>query len=155
MFVAHLVPNAADRAIAARNLPTRADLQRLQSAMLPLATELPQPEHIFHPGWYERRLLVPAGMLIVGKIHRHDHILGVISGHALVISAFGRLEVRGGFLGKSNAGVKRAVLAFEDTLFVTLHSNPKDERDVAVIEAQHIEPEELRPLDFNPSGVLQ
>ena len=141
MLAEVLSPNAA---IAAQVLPTRADPQRLQSAMLPLATEMPEPQHIFHPGWYERRLLVPAGMLIVGKIHRHDHILGVISGHALVVSAFGRDEVRAGYLGVSQAGVKRAVLAFEDTLFVTIHANPTDERDLAVIEAQHIEPELLQ-----------
>lgn len=142
-------------AIAAlKGLPTRADLQRLQSAMLPMATALPEPQHIFHPGWYERRLMVPAGMLIIGKIHHHDHILGVISGHALVISAFGRDEVRGGYLGVSQAGVKRAVLAFEDTLFVTLHSNPDDERDLAVIEAQHIEPE-LIELAHSVIGVLR
>lgn len=135
-------------------LPTRAALQRLQSAMLPLATPMPEPQHIFHPGWYERRLLVPAGMLIVGKIHRHDHILGVISGHAMVISEFSRDEVRGGYLGVSPAGVKRAVLAIDDTLFVTIHANPTDERDLAVIESQHIEPEVLE-IQHSACGVLQ
>jgi hypothetical protein len=145
-------PNAAIAAL--RHLPTRADLQRLQSTMLPIASEMPTPQHIFHPGWYERRLLVPTGMLIVGKIHRHDHILGVISGHALVISEFGRDEVRGGYLGLSQAGVKRAVLAFEDTFFVTIHANPDDERDLAVIEAQHIEPELLQ-FDNAAREVLQ
>lgn len=153
-MLAELISSNAATAAARTPLPTRAALQRLQSAMLPLATEMPEPQHIFHPGWYERRLTVPAGMLIVGKIHRHAHILGVISGHALVISEFGRDEVRGGYLGLSPAGVKRAVLAIEDTLFVTIHANPTDERDLAVIEFQHIEPEILQ-IQPSVCGVLQ
>lgn len=126
-----------------RQLPTRAMIQRLQSEMIPLRTDLPQPEHIFHDGWYERRLLVPAGMLIVGKIHRHDHPVGVIHGHALIVSEFGRHEVFTGFLDASPAGVKRIVVAIEDTLFFTLHKNPDNTRDLARIEADHIEPEAL------------
>lgn len=134
-------------------LPSRDAICRLQEAMAPMACALPEPVHIFHPGWYERRLTVPAGMCIVGKIHRHDHILGVISGRAVVVSEFGRDEVRGGFLDVSKAGVKRVVLAIEDTLFVTIHANPTNERDLAVIEAQHIEPEYL--LTHQAHEVLQ
>ncbi len=153
-MLAELISSNAATAAARTPLPTRAALQRLQSAMLPLATAMPEPQHIFHPGWYERRLMVPAGMLIVGKIHRHDHILGVISGHAIVISEFSRDEVRGGYLGYSSAGVKRAALAIEDTLFVTLHENPTDERDLDVLEAQHIEPEMLQGI-IPACGALQ
>lgn len=137
----------------AQPLPTRAMIQRLQSEMIPLRTEMPQPEHIFHDGWYERRLLVPAGMLIVGKTHRHAHPVGVIHGRALIVSEFGRHEVAQGYLDVSAAGVKRIVLAIEDTLFFTLHANPTNTRDLAQIEADHIEPEAVA---FNsPSGVLQ
>ena len=127
----------------ARHLPTRAMIRRLQSEMGPISTPLPEPEHIFHDGWYERRLLVPAGMLIVGKTHRHCHPVGVISGHALVVSEFGWNEVFPGFVDASAAGVKRIVLAIEDTLFFTLHKNPSNTRDLVRIEAEHIEPEAL------------
>ncbi len=128
---------------AQQRLPTRAMIQRLQSEMVPLSSELPEPEHIFHPGWYERRLLVPAGMLIVGKIHRHAHPVGVIFGRAIIVSEFGRQEVGPGFLDVSSAGVKRVVLALEDTLFFTIHANPTDTQDLAQIEADHIEPEAI------------
>lgn len=122
-------------------MPSLQQIQRLQSSMAPLAAEMPRPEHRFHDGWYERRLLVPAGMLIVGKIHRHDHPVGVIFGHALIMSAYGSAEVRAGYFSVSPAGVKRIVLAFEDTLFVTLHRNESNTEDLERIEAEHIEPE--------------
>lgn len=136
-------------------LPTRAMISRLQSEMAAIAAPLPEPEHIFHDGYYERRLLVPAGMLIVGKIHRHDHLVGVIRGRALVISEFGRDEVRAGWLAQSPAGVKRVVLAIEDTLFVTLHQNPSNTRDLAQIEAEHIEPEALPQAPGHELEALQ
>lgn len=142
------VVQAADAPLAlAPRLPTRDDIVRLQSAMAPIQSPQPEPEHIFHDGWYERRLLVPAGMLIVGKTHRHLHMVGVIRGHALLISQQARDEVRGGFVGASMPGVKRIVLAFEDTLFVTLHRNPTNTRDLAQIEDEHIAPEVLFVAD--------
>lgn len=140
---------AADAQVARAPLalPTRDDIVRLQSAMVPIQAELPEPEHIFHDGWYERRLLIPAGMLVVGKTHRHVHPVGVISGRALLISQFGREVVAAGYSSASLPGVKRIVLAIEDTLFVTLHRNPTNTRDLAQIEADHIEPEALLAAD--------
>lgn len=135
--------------------PSFEQILKLQRAMLPICSPLPEPEHIFHPGWYERRLLVPAGMLIVGKIHRHRHVVGVIHGHALLLSQYGRNEVRGGFLDVSEPGVKRIVLAFEDTLFVTLHRNEAETRDLALIEAEHIQAESLPLAQGKPMEELQ
>lgn len=136
---------AADRQVvrAPHVLPTHDDIVRLQSAMVPIRSELPEPEHIFHDGWYERRLLVPAGMLIVGKIQRHAHFFGVIRGRALLISQFGRSEVRTGFWKTSQPGIKHIAKAFEDTLFVTVHRNESNTRDLTRIEAEHIIPEML------------
>jgi hypothetical protein len=136
--------------------PTRAQIERLQSAMAPIHCAQPEPEHIFHPGWYERRLLIPAGMLIIGKVHRHVHPVGVLRGHALLIDQFGRREVRAGFFGASQPGAKRVVYCFEETLFFTLHRNPSNTRDLGEIEAEHIEPEEFELLGRAPDrGVLQ
>lgn len=144
---------AATRVAQGQKLPTRADIVRLQSAMMPIRSELPEPEHIFHDGWYERRLMVPAGMLIVGKIQRHPHFFGVISGLAVLISEFDRNEVRAGFCKTSMPGTKHIAKAIEDTLFVTLHRNPTNTRELAAIEAEHIVPEVL-PASTRPE-VLQ
>jgi len=141
-------------AVAGTPLPTHEQIVRLQSEMLPIQCAQPEPEHIFHDGWYERRLHVPAGMLIVGKTHRHRHIVGVISGNALLISKFGREQVQTGYLSVSEPGVKRIVLAAEDTLFVTLHANPSNTRDLDKIEAEHICPEYLF-APSKPNEVLQ
>ncbi len=134
--------------------PSREQILRLQDAMIPLATELPVPGHYFAPGMYARELLVPKGMVIVGKTHRFAHFLMVLKGRAAVVSEFGREELSAGYVGVSQAGVKRVVIGLEDTLFVTVHVNERDSQDLAVIEAEHIVPENLL-LDREAREVLQ
>ena len=121
--------------------PSREQILKLQAAMIPIQCEQPEPIHRFAPGMYMRELTVPAGMLIVGKTHRHDHFLMVMSGRAEVMSEFGRQVVEAGHISMSKAGVKRIVLAIEDTRFITIHHNPSDSEDLEVIEAQHILPD--------------
>ncbi len=123
--------------------PTREKIQKLQETMLPIQSEQPKPSHFFAPGMYLRELVVPAGMLMVGKIHKHEHFLLVLKGRAEVISEFGRMVVEAGHISISPAGVKRVVLALEDTQFVTVHVNKNDSQDLAVIESEHIDQEIL------------
>ena len=124
-------------------VPTREKIQRLQETMLPMQTDQPEPQHFFAPGMYMRELVVPSGMLMVGKIHKHAHFLMVLKGKAEVISEFGRMIVEAGHLSVSPSGVKRVVLALEDTQFVTVHVNKNDSQDLEIIESEHIEPEVL------------
>lgn len=123
----------------AKPLPSRDQIVALQNLMFDHQCEIPDPIHRFAPGMYMRELTVPAGMLIVGKIHKHAHFLMVLSGLAEVVSEFGREVVEAGHISISPAGVKRAIVALEDTRFITIHVNKDDCEDVAVIEAEHIE----------------
>lgn len=123
-------------------LPSREKIVALQESMKEIQCEQPEPHHFFATGMYARELTVPAGMLIVGKIHRHEHFLFVLNGRAEVISEFGRFTVEAGHISVSPAGVKRIVLAMEDTKFVTVHLNKDDSQDLEVIEREHIQPED-------------
>lgn len=134
--------------------PTMEQIKKLQELMVPIQSEQPEPRHLFAPGMYLRELTVPAGMLMVGKIHKHEHFLMVLKGKAEVVSEFGRMVVEAGHVSVSPAGVKRVVLAIEDTQFITVHVNKSDSQDLAVIEAEHIHHETLG-LGFNSQEVLQ
>lgn len=133
---------AASTALSAGAV-SREQICALQDAMAPHRCQQPEPIHMFAPGMYLRELTVPAGMLIVGKIHRHAHFLMVLSGRAEIVSEFGRMSVSAGHVSVSPAGVKRAVLAIDDTRFVTIHVNKGNSTDLSEIEAEHIEPEVL------------
>lgn len=120
---------------------------QLQESMMDIQCKQPEPRHFFAPGMYLRELTVPAGMLIVGKTHKHAHFLIVTTGRAEVISEFGREIVTSGHISVSQAGVKRVVLAIEDTQFITIHVNSEDSRDLEVIEQEHIEPELSKTIE--------
>jgi len=122
--------------------PTREQIISLQQAMLPVEVPMPEAKHHFAPGMYGREFSMPAGMVVVGKIHRHGHIMMVCKGRATVVDEFGRYEVAAGFVQSSRPGAKRVVYAHEDTTFVTVHLNPTDTQDLDFIEAEHIEPED-------------
>lgn len=135
--------------------PTREQIVKLQEAMLPIQSEQPEPTHFFAPGMYLRELTIPAGMLMVGKIHKHAHFLMVLKGRAEVISEFGRMIVEAGHISVSPPGVKRIVLALEEVQFVTVHVNPTDTEDLTVIEAEHIEAETLGLAAPESKGELE
>lgn len=148
--------NIAPAAISAQP-PSRDKIERLQAAMLPIACAMPQAVHHFAPGMYGREFSMPAGMTVVGKIHRHGHLMMVVKGRAIVVDEFGRYDVAAGYVQASRPGAKRVVYAIEDTTFVTVHLNPGDGQDLEQIEAEHIEPEseEFRALVASLQGALQ
>ena len=125
------------------NIPTLEQILRLQEAMIPISLPLPYPNHYFAKGLYLRELTVPAGMLIVGKMHSKQHFIIVTKGKAEVISTSGRSIVTAGYIAVTEAGTKRVALTLEDTTFVTVHLNETDTHDLEVIEAEHIIPEKL------------
>lgn len=126
-----------------QSVPTRGQIIKLQEAMATLQCAQPEPRHFFAPGMYLRELLVPAGMLIVGKSHKTIHFFMVLKGRAEVISEFDRKVVEAGHISVSLPGIKRVALALEDTQFVTVHVNASDTHDLEIIEAEHIEAELL------------
>ena len=121
--------------------PTRAQIMALQEAMIPIQCPMPEAVHHFAKGMYVREFSMPAGMLVVGKIHKHQHMMMVLKGRATVGTDEGMQEVSAGYICVSPPGAKRVVLAHEDTTFATVHLNPEDSQDLEAIEAEHIEPE--------------
>ena len=74
------------------NTPSREKIQELQESMLELRCDMPEAEHFFAPSMYGRKFTMPKGMLVVGKIHKHAHLIMVLKGRAEVISELaGRL----------------------------------------------------------------
>ena len=116
-----------------------AAIVRLQSTLADMHNLDPTPDHFFAAGMYGRKLALPAGSVVVGKRHRHEHLLACLRGRAMIADGRGLTEVTAGHVSVSPAGAKRAVHALEDTVFLTIHLNPTDTQDVAEIEAAAIE----------------
>lgn len=96
-------------------------------------------KHSFAPGMYVREIFIPKGSILTGKIHRHDHPNFLMSGEVIVLTEFGgREHLKAPLSMISKAGTKRAVLALEDTTWITVHAT--DETDLKKIEEYVIAP---------------
>jgi hypothetical protein len=105
-------------------------------------------KHYFAPiddkygcGTYAREMLIPKGTLIIGKIHRHQHLNFISKGKVTVYTEFGEKHLKAPCTFISEVGLKRAVYAEEDTLWTTVHLTAHiGEENLIKIEEEVIAP---------------
>lgn len=123
--------------------PTIGQIMALQATM----AEMPQVElelfHHFAAGAYARELHMPAGVAVVGKMHRTQHFLIVASGHISVTTSAGQEDMVGPRVVITEPGTKRAIYAHTDAVLITFHVT--DETDLEKIEAHVIQPDPVLP----------
>lgn len=104
--------------------------------------------HSFSDGIYVREIKIPAGMIIVGKIHKHDHPNFLLSGKVSVITEDGVEKLEGPLSMISKAGTKRALYAETDLTWITVHANPTNTEDLKELEENIIAPTYLEYEKF-------
>jgi hypothetical protein len=104
------------------NLPTMSNrVQALQDVISKMPQYEPETKHTFHAGMYCREVWRPAGVLVVGKIHKKEHFYLIVSGTVAITTDEGVKSVTGPHLLCSTPGTKRAVYAETDALCMTFH----------------------------------
>jgi len=91
-------------------------------------------KHSFSDGMYVREIFIPKGMVVVGKIHKHQHPNFLMKGTVDVVTEEGVERLVGPTSMISKAGTKRALRAITDLTWVTVHSNPTNTRDLEKLE---------------------
>lgn len=102
-------------------------------------------EHYFSKNVYAREMKLPAGALIVGKIHKFENLNILSKGEVSVLSIDGVKKVSAPHTFVGSVGAKRVILAHSDVVWTTIHGTP--ETDVEKIEEEFIAKsyEELEP----------
>ena len=96
-------------------------------------------QHVFAPGAYARTIFIPAGTVVVGKIHRHAHLNILSQGTVCVMTETeGDRQLTGPLTMVSPPGTKRAVYAVTDVVWTTVHL--VQSTDLDEIEAEVIAP---------------
>lgn len=117
---------------------TQTKVERLKEALL----QMPQADvpviHRFLDGIYMREVLMKKGLIVVGKIHKQEHVAIISKGRATVLTEDGLKEIQAPCTFKSPPGVRRALVIHEDMVWTTVHRT--DETDLDKIEAQLIAP---------------
>lgn len=90
--------------------------------------------HSFSDGIYTREILIRKGMFAIGKIHKSDHTFFLMKGKLLLCTQEGVKEIEAPFYGTAIAGTKRVAIALEDTVFVNVHPNPNNVKEIEKLE---------------------
>lgn len=123
----------------------RTKIAELEARSWDILNVLPQADgrplmpvtHQFLPGVYLRTVTIPAGLVVVGKIHRHAHLNFILRGDVTFVTEHDGLQrVQGPKLMISQAGTKRALYTHEETVWMTVHAT--QETDLEKIEAEVI-----------------
>lgn len=121
------------------HLVSREQINRLQAEMAKMPqVELPT-DHFFSNGMYARRMMAPAGTVIVGKAHKAAHFFIVASGVLAVTTDAGVQRVEAGEILCAQPGMKRVGVAITDVVVVNIHRS--SETDLDALELELIEPE--------------
>lgn len=79
-----------------------------------------EAEHLVFGGLYARTLTIPAGSVVVGRIHAQDRVCIVSKGRCAFADEHGQRIVSAPFIGKFPKGSKTAVFAFEETVWTAV-----------------------------------
>lgn len=131
---------------------------KIDQAVTELA-RLPQVEcplvHRFTPGLYSREIFMPAGSLIISKLHKTEHPYVISKGRVSVwTEESGVVQLQAPFCGITKPGTRRILFIHDDCVWTTFH--PTKETDLEKIEGELIEPREpAREIDTRIIQQLQ
>lgn len=116
----------------------RTSILKLEAAMLAMPGHLLADDfkttHHFSPGIYMRELFIPKGTTLTGKIHKHGHLCILSQGEVSVWTEGGMKRVSAPAVIQSEPGIKRAFYAHEDSIWITVHHNLDNEKDIEKLE---------------------
>lgn len=120
--------------LAKTPIEMRGKILEMEAVMLAMPQiEIPI-EHFFAPGIYMRQMTMPGGAVITGKIHKTEHYCILAKGSVTIVTEDGRKTIASPHVVHSMPGAKRAIHAHSDAVWINVHHNPTDERDLDKID---------------------
>lgn len=121
-------PAPSDRAIKREQVEAlERQIQKLPQADCPV-------RHHFAPGMYAREMTIPAGVVLTGAVHRHEHLCTISKGRIAVSTDAGMKVLAAPCTFVSKAGAKRVGYALEETVWTTYHATDETDPDRLVEE---------------------
>ena len=116
----------------------REQIEQAEQALLTFPQVVLETWHHFADGLVARTIMIPAGTVLTGAVHKAEH-LNVCFGDIDVMTDAGMQRLTGYHVIPSLPGTKRIGRTFADTLWTTVHLNPGNERDIAKLEDALVE----------------
>ena len=93
-------------------------------------------KHTFADGVYVRQMDMAAGTVVVGAIHKHLHVWFLLEGDVTVATEDTTEDYIAPCYVVSTPGAKRVILANENSIFVNVHKNPSNTKDIDRLEKE-------------------
>jgi quercetin dioxygenase-like cupin family protein len=91
-------------------------------------------KHSFADGVYIRQMDMKKGSAVVGHIHNHEHVWFLLTGNLAVATEKTVEEYIAPCYVIAQPGSKRVIYALEDSIFVNIHKNPSNTKDIEELE---------------------
>lgn len=118
------------------NLKKRGNIFKLQQEMLKREQAEIPIRHYHANGFYAREMTMPAGCILVGKIHKSEHICIISKGQVTVVSEEFEGILEAPYTYVSKPGAKRALVSHTEVVWTTIHKT--DETNLENLEKQLI-----------------
>jgi mannose-6-phosphate isomerase-like protein (cupin superfamily) len=83
---------------------------------------------------YMRKMYMPKECVVVSAMHHTEHFWFLLKGRILVTTNGEEIEHVAPCYEKSIKGAKRLILSLEDSLFINVHKNPTNTKDMKEVE---------------------
>jgi len=93
-------------------------------------------KHDFADQIYLRQMTMEKGQLVIGAIHNHKHIWFLLKGKITVNDDGEIIDHIAPCYMVSEPGSKRAIYAHEHSIFVNIHKNPSNTKDIKELEKE-------------------
>lgn len=126
----------------------RKSVDAIQAGLSQMPQYQPETKHYFHGGMYCREVYRNADVLVVGAVHKKEHLYVIVSG-TVRISQEGEkaVELSAPAVIKSMPGTRRAVFSLTPVTCMTFHVT-----DAKTVEEAEAELAEVDPLSMYSAG---
>ena len=106
-------------------------------AMVRVQQKLHAPlTHDFADQLYIRRMDMVSGSVVVGAIHNHKHVWFLLTGKLSIYSNNKLEDYVAPCYVVSEPGTKRLIYAHEQSIFVNVHKNPSNTKNIEELEKE-------------------
>ena len=88
----------------------------------------------FVDGIYIRQMEMATGCTVISAVHKHHHCWFLLTGHITVTTEDGKQDFLAPCRVISPPGIKRIIYANEPSLFINIHKNPSNTKDLDKVE---------------------
>ena len=102
------------------------DIEVLQTVLLAMPQADIPVTHNYIDGMYTREITIPAGCMLISRVHKKTYIDIMVSGDIAVVTPEGNKRLTGFNLMAGVPGRKRAGYAYTETKWMTVHRIPEE-----------------------------